>query len=146
MTQKLLEHIWSDNFEVRDASEISLVAQILKPILAAPILCCTSEMFPTSRTAIATYAGTEVMPGATLADVLFEEHGIETSDDTIIYIEPVELGSGPAPSSEEMGWIIGQVLLNLVRPDAEISADATPTMPTGQQLYVPRIATDALVQ
>lgn len=150
MTHTLLEHVWSDTFQVKQVSELSPAARILAPLLAAPTLCFTSDMFPTSLTAVATYAGTEVMPGATLADVLFEEHGIEATDDTIIYIEPTELGQAAQPTSDELGWIIGQVLVNLANPTNLAAGQAVlsdpQNLPAGGQYAQASSALAATVQ
>ena len=113
MTNDIMEHLWSGAFERREPAELSPLAVILSTLLAAPMVCFASAVPDGDAAPFALYADTEVMPGATLADVLFQEFNIDLGDDVVIYIEPREMGGAEHYSSDALGQSLGNILVNL---------------------------------
>ncbi|MDF3414840.1 hypothetical protein HKX54_10275 [Sulfitobacter sp. M57] len=109
----IVEHIWSNTLELREPANLPPLSSILASLLAAPMVCFASKGAGLGKRPIVSYAGDEVLPGASLADVLFEEFGIEICDRTIVLIEPVEMGDTEGLSSQSLGQALGQVLVDL---------------------------------
>ncbi|SFE85219.1 hypothetical protein SAMN04488523_11142 [Sulfitobacter brevis] len=123
MTKDIMEHLWSGAFERREAVELSPLAVILSTLLAAPMVCFASAAPNSDAAPFALYAGTEIMPGATLADVLFQEFDIDLGDDVVIYIEPRAMGEAEHYSSDALGLSLGNILVNLAgTPKIDASA------------------------
>lgn len=102
--------------EICEGSNHSPVARMLSSLLSVPTVCFTSKLDHEGMTACACIAGEEVMPGASLADVLFEEFEIEVSDDTVIYIESAAMNQAKDYSAETLGQAIGDILVKLAVP------------------------------
>ena len=109
--------------EICEAPDQSPVARMLSSLLSVPTLCFTSKLDQDGMTACAYIAGDEVLPGASLADVLFEEFEIEVSDDTVIYIESAAMNQAKDFSAETMGQAIGDLLVKLATPGPVPSND-----------------------
>ncbi|MGC1504554.1 MAG: hypothetical protein WA782_10490 [Sulfitobacter sp.] len=109
----IVEHIWSDTLELRGATNLPPLGSILASLLAAPMICFTIKEGSAEARPVVSYAGNEVLPGASLADVLFEEFGIEICDRTIVLVEPSEIGQVNRLSSQDLGLALGQVLVDL---------------------------------
>lgn len=107
----ILEHIWSGTLEQRTAAEFSPLARIFSSLLAAPTLCLTAQ--GAGKAPIASFGGQEVMPGASLADVLDQELGIEITDETIVLVEPREMSEAASYSGQELGQTLGALLVAL---------------------------------
>ena len=108
-----IEHIWSETLNLREKTNLTALASILDSLLAAPMICFTTKAGGPTARPIVSYAGDEVLPGTSLADVLFEEFGIEISDDTIVLIDPTDISDANGLSSQELGQELGQVLVEL---------------------------------
>jgi hypothetical protein len=150
MTQSVLEHVWSNQMEICESSEQSPVARMLSSLLSVPTVCFTSKLDHNGMTAYACIAGEEVMPGASLADVLFEEFEIEVSDDTVIYIESAAMNQAKEYSAETLGQTIGNILVKLAVPDHTGNPDrvASEGLMVSQQVREKQLPlqTEALVQ
>ncbi|MFY0647355.1 hypothetical protein [Sulfitobacter geojensis] len=109
----IVEHIWSGTLELRDEANLPPLGNILNSLLAAPMICFTTKQGGPNVQPVVSYAADEVLPGASLADVLFEEFGIEICDRTIVLIEPAETGKAFVLSSQDLGQALGQVLVDL---------------------------------
>jgi hypothetical protein len=109
----IIEHIWSDTLELREGGDLPPLAVILSSLLAAQMICFTTKMGGPSARAVVSYAGDEVMPGASLSDVLFEEFAIEISDQTIVLVEPSAMSDAEPVSSQDLGQALGQILVEL---------------------------------
>lgn len=135
----IVEHIWSNTLELRDPTNLPPLGSILASLLASPMICFTTKETRTGARPVVSYAGDEVLPSASLADVLFEEFGIEICDRTIVLIEPSEIGGVHTMSSQDLGQALGQVLVDLSqlnqaenpamisRRNAEVSQQNTPS-------------------
>ncbi|MGB7317135.1 MAG: hypothetical protein WBC85_04135 [Planktotalea sp.] len=117
MSVDIMEHIWSDTMELRQGSELSPLARLLTSLLAAPTICFTTKAGGDAATPLATCAGDEVLPGASLADVLYQEFGIEMSDETIVFIEPCKMSNADYFSGKELGHALGNILVELAGVD-----------------------------
>ncbi len=109
----IIEHIWSDTLELREGKDFPPLANILSSLLAAPMICFTTRACGSAAHPIVSYAGNEVLPGTSLADVLFEEFSLEINDQTIVLIEHSDIGNAETLSSRELGQALGQVLVEL---------------------------------
>lgn len=127
MSHNILEHIWSSQVELSDISRGSPVAHMLSSLLTVPTLCFTTRYNPSETTAFACVAGAEVMPGATLADVLCEEFDIDVSDETVIYFEAESIRDAKDYSADMVGKLIGNILVSLASEDPEKAQCRVPT-------------------
>ena len=109
----IIEYIWSDTLTLREKSNLPPLAKILDSLLAAPMICFTTKSGGPAARPIVCYAGDEVLSGTSLADVLFEEFGIEISDRTIVLIEASDVSGAKSLSSQDLGEALGQVLVDL---------------------------------
>jgi hypothetical protein len=109
----ILEHVWSGTVERRDAAQLSPLARLLTSLLAAPTLCLTSQAGAENAKPFASYGGYQVLPGASLADVLDEELGIEISDETIVLFEPRAMSDAAQFTSKELGEMLGALLVDI---------------------------------
>lgn len=112
-TLNIIEHIWSDTLVLREGGDRPPLADILSSLIAAPMICFTIKTGCPASRAFVSYAGDEVLPGASLADVLFEEFGIEVSDQTVVLVEPPRKTNTPRISSDDLGQALGQILVEL---------------------------------
>jgi len=110
---EILEHIWSETLDLREGADLPPLASILSSLLAAPMICFTTRMGGANARPTVSFAGAEVMPGATLADVLFEEFAIEISDETIVLIEPLTMTDAKPLTGQELGQSLGEILVEL---------------------------------
>ena len=109
----LLEHIWSDALEERSAQDGSPISHLLTSLLAAPVLFLVDKSVSASNEPFVGYGGLEILPGASLADVLLEEMGIEIDEKTIVLVEPKMQAGETRRSTEELGRIVGRILVEL---------------------------------
>lgn len=136
---EILEYIWGDRLEVRVGENLPPLAAVLSSLLAAPMICFTTKQNgATSMHPTVSVGGQEVMPGATLADVLFEEFGIEISDETIVLIEPLSGPDAPALTSQQFGQSLGQILVELAelgQPTSEKASSPSAHALTSQMAH-----------
>jgi hypothetical protein len=109
----IIEHIWGDTLELREGGGRPPLAVILSSLLAAPMICFTTKEGCFAPHAFVSYAADEVLPGTSLADVLFEEFGLEISDETIVIVEPFVIHNAPRISSKDLGEALGNILVDL---------------------------------
>ncbi|WP_370399475.1 hypothetical protein [Sulfitobacter sp. JB4-11] len=109
----LLERIWSDVLEERTNLNGSPISYLLTSLLSVPVLSLDDTSSTAASEPFVSYGGYEVLPGASLADVLLEEMGIEIDETTVVLVErnssPVETRG----STEELGRAVGRILLEL---------------------------------
>lgn len=147
----ILEHVWSGTIERRDVAELSPLAQILSSLLAAPTLCLITQAGKKGLKPFASYGGCEVMPGASLADVLDEELGIEISDETIVLVEPRAMSDADYYSGKELGQVLGSLLVDLSGLEqgqltALADRTATQAAPAGQDLAKGRLQAEQMAE
>jgi hypothetical protein len=109
----IIEHIWSNTLELRKERELPPLAAVLNSLLAVPMICFTTRTGVPEAHAFVSYACDEVLPGVSLADVLFEEFEIEICDQTIVLVQPISTSDADPISSEDLGQALGQVLVEL---------------------------------
>lgn len=125
MQGAILDQIWSGTIERKDLSEMSEIAQMLSSLLVAPVACFSSDTVDVRRKPFAWVASQEVFPGASLADVLYEELDVEVSEDTVIYLEPASLREANTVPGDAMSDAICKLLANLANTRGE-KAPLTP--------------------
>ena len=126
MSTGILNEIWAGNLEACNISEMSAVPQLLASLIALPVECFRLKDLSRFPSATASFAGEEVLPGASLADVLFEECGVEVTDETIVYIEADSVRAETARCPEVLGQLIGDVIVKLA---TDTSSKAVPSAP-----------------
>jgi hypothetical protein len=114
----LLEQIWSDVLEERTNLNGSPISYLLTALIAAPVLSLVDTSSTASSEPIVSYGGHEVLPGASLADVLLEEMGIEIDETTVVLVERKSNPGETRGSTEELGRAVGQILLELSMMDS----------------------------
>ena len=122
MNGAILDQIWSGTIERKDPSEMSEIAQMLSSLLVAPVACFASDTVDVRRTPAAWVAAEEVFPGASLADILYEELDINLADDTIVYLESTAMRERDWVSGDAMNDAVCKVLAGLANTRGEQNA------------------------
>ena len=122
MRSTLVEQIWNNSLHACQDDSISPLARMLQSLLPHPVACFYSTSGYGFDEPIAMYGLEEVLPGATLADILDQECGIEISDDTIVLVESAKTRNAPHVSAQKMGLAMGNILVSLAK--FEESCDA----------------------
>lgn len=120
----LLEQIWSDALEERTNLNRSPISYLLTSLLAAPVLSLVDTSSTARSEPFVSYGGYEILPGASLADVLLEEMGIEIDETTVVLVEHNSSPGETRGSTEELGRTVGRILLELSMMDSGAKASA----------------------
>lgn len=123
----LLEHIWSDALEERSTRDASPISHLLTTLLAAPILSLVDKSPTSMFEPYVGFGGSEILPGASLADVLLQEMGIEIDETTIVLVEASQRAGETRRSTDELGRVIGDILIKLSAMDSEVHATSGPS-------------------
>lgn len=113
MPTTLLDHIWANALEVVEPAQLSPLPGMLASISRHPIICVRSRFSGDHRLATASFASEEILPGATLADILFEECGIEVDDDCIVYLETAAMQKSSNLPVEMLSGVMGEIVIRL---------------------------------
>jgi hypothetical protein len=108
---ELLELIWSGAVASRDANSMSPLARVLDALLVVPTIALVSS--GVHHHPVAMVEGNELLPGATLGDVLTEELGIHVPRDAIVLIEPVAMADATEVSGAGLGRDLGNILMSM---------------------------------
>lgn len=146
----LLEQIWGDAIECRAPSDMSPLAKLLSALLTVPTVALVSHAGGARAHALMESA--ELLPGASLGDVLAEELGIDIPHDAVVLIEPVASAEAEEISGHALGQQLGHILVELastghsplIRPEAFAVTGAEPARAGSRPMvrdYV-RIVTD----
>jgi hypothetical protein len=109
----ILELFWSETLVEAPRNARSPLAALFTSLLAAPTLCLVADPDAPAFEPFASYGGQEVMPGMSLADLLYEELSIEVSEETIVLVEPRSHAAEPYVSSQRIGTTLGNLLVSL---------------------------------
>ena len=115
MRSTLVEQIWNNSLHACQDDSISPLARMLQSLLPHPVACFYSTSGYGVDEPIAMYGLEEVLPGATLADILDQECGIEISDDTIVLVESAKMRNAPHVCAQKMGQAMGNILVSLAK-------------------------------
>lgn len=118
MRVKLLEQIWCNRLELRPAHSISPLGRILTSLLALPLTHLVVRDPTANQVPFAMYAGEAIFSGATLADVLEEEFGLDLNDESIILVEGLPTAGTPDVSPEQLGKSVGNIIVSLARTES----------------------------
>lgn len=113
MRSELMEHIWSNRLELTEAHSVSPLGRILNSLLAAPLTRFVLHGRDDHFAPFAMYAGEEIIPGATVADVMEQEFGLDLSEDAIILVETRSPAGSDQISPEQLGQSIGNIIVSL---------------------------------
>lgn len=122
----LLEQIWSDTLEERNARDGSPISHLLTSLLAAPVLLLVDKSGTAVSEPFIGYGGFEILPGASLADVLLEEMGIEIDETTVVLVEPKEQSGETRSSTDELGRVVGKILVELSKMGSDTNVPSEP--------------------
>lgn len=139
----LLEQIWSDAIEVRAPDEMSPLARLLEALLTVPTVALVCHGGGTRPYAM--MEGVDLLPGASLGDVLAEELGAYVPRDAVVLVEPVGFADAESVSGHELGQELGRILMELASVGASplIRADAIcPTVPDSMRAALRPMARD----
>ncbi|MGR3508432.1 MAG: hypothetical protein ACU0CQ_17215 [Sulfitobacter sp.] len=113
MRSELMEHIWGNRLELTEAHSVSPLGRILNSLLAAPLTRFIIHGRDDQCAPFAMYAGEEIIPGATVADVMEEEFGLDLNEDAIILFEARSAVGTDQTSPEQLGRSIGNIIVSL---------------------------------
>ena len=124
-TPSLLGQIWDGDIEQRKVEDMSPLGRVLGAFLSVPTVSLVATKGRTVPEALIEWI--ELMPGATLGDVLSEELGIHVPRGSVILIEPVDFCPSPEYFGKELGNTLGNVLIDIANsvdlPDQIIKSD-----------------------
>ena len=130
MRSDLMGHIWGGRLEFCADPCNTPLGRILSSLLASPITRFTVAVEDADLTPFAIYAGEEIISGASLADVLDQEFGLDLEDDAIVLIEPCAQPTLTPTCPVQLGHHIGHIIVSLAQserdgtaPDGLLSAD-----------------------
>lgn len=107
----LLEQIWSEAIELRQPGQMSPLAGLLGTLLTVPTVTLVSH--GGAERPFAMMEGAELLPGASLGDILAEELGIDVPRDAVVLIEPAAFADAEEFSGSELGQKLGNVLMDI---------------------------------
>jgi len=107
----LLEQIWSEAIEARPPEAMSPLARLLGALLTVPVVTLVSHADGDRPHAL--MESDELLPGASLGDVLAEELGLDVPRDAVVLIEPVAFADAEAFSGAALGEELGRVLSDI---------------------------------
>jgi hypothetical protein len=117
----ILENVWSEGASLRLGQELPPLAKMLDRLVSPGVVALTLPKHSPTSIPFAVTAGTEVLPGASLADVLYEEFSTEVEPDTIVLFLPDQGECGATSRSDEMGYLLGTILVQLSRLDRSVN-------------------------
>ncbi len=107
----LLEQIWSEMIEARQPEDMSPLARLLGALLSVPMITLVSR--GAGDRPFALMEGDELLPGASLGDILAEELGMDVPRDAVVLIEPVAFADAQSFSGHALGEELGRVLTDI---------------------------------
>lgn len=115
MKSTILEQIWSGTLRPQTKEAMSPVARSLSSLLAVPTVSFVVTSNYADEEPYAWIAGAEVYPGASLSEILFEEYGLEVSDDTVVLVETRDTVSKDWISKDSLAETISDLLASIAR-------------------------------
>jgi hypothetical protein len=119
MRSELMGHIWGKRLEFCTDPCSTPLGRILSSLLASPITRFTVEVEDADLTPVAIYAGEEVISGASLADVLEQEFGLDLEEGAIVLIEPCAPLASTPPCPVALGHQIGHIIVSLAQTERD---------------------------
>lgn len=108
---RLLEQIWGNAIELRDPDQMSPLARLLEALLTVPTVALVS--YAAAERPLALMESAELLPGASLGDILAEEIGIDVPRDAVVLIEPAAFADAESFSGNALGQELGRILMEL---------------------------------
>lgn len=108
----LLKQIWSNKIAARERDSKSPLTSILEVLLSVSVVSLVLDSNATPAYAMAEH--TELMPGVTLGDVLYEELNIDVPRNAIVLVESTDQANAVSCESHVLGGALGRVLIDLV--------------------------------
>ncbi len=110
---KLIAHIWNGDIALEDASKVSPLTGLLGSLLNIPVITvsCNAEL----AKPFALLESDEIVPGASLGDVLSEELSVDVPYGALVLVQPQEFSRQRDYTSAELGEILGGVILDMAQ-------------------------------
>lgn len=108
---RLLEQIWEGAITVRSPDGMSPLARLLGALLTVPLVTLVGE--DGGARPLALMETDELLPGASLGDVLAEELGLDVPRDAVVLIEPVAFADARSFSGRALGEELGRILADI---------------------------------
>ncbi|WP_372886859.1 hypothetical protein [Shimia sp.] len=114
-TESILAQIWGQMLELRPAGEGSPLTEVLGALLKVPVvaLVSDSEVFEP----VAMKECDDLLPGATLGDVLHEELGLFIEPGAVVVLEPRNGRGAAMVSGHDLGRSLGRILVDLAESE-----------------------------
>lgn len=110
----VVELVWSAALTEQSEKLKSPIAGMLSALLPARTLCFSVDTdHKDSFEPFVSFGAKEVMPGLTLADILFEELSMEITDNTVVLFEPREGVEAKHYRGRDVGSALGRLLIEL---------------------------------
>ena len=113
MSFTVLDHLWADALTIPERALLSPIPKLLSKMTGAPVVALSSSLEANCLKAFAGYANEELLPGASLSDLLYEECDVEVPENAIIYIETAPVSELRDMNSACITNLIGQIVVKL---------------------------------
>lgn len=89
----ILERVWNPSAELHLQNGSAPFVEMLERLLAVPLVAIYDTSKGARQEPLAVFADHEVMPNASLADVLYEERGISVDENAVVLFLPAAIAS-----------------------------------------------------
>jgi len=132
---KVIGQIWGGELSEDQEAKGAPLAGLLGSLMDVPVVTLSSEA--KMQRPIAMMEETEVLPGATLGDVLAEELSIEVPFGALVLIQPKDFSKSQDLSGQKLGEILGHIILEMSQGTHVDGADDMSGMVLGGQMVPP---------
>ncbi len=117
-TASILAQIWGQLLEVRPAEKASPLTEVLGALLKVPVVGIVSQSEVFEPTAMK--ESEELLPGATLGDVLHEELGLFIEQGAVVVLEPEKSANAVGVHGQDLGRALGRILVDLAERELTV--------------------------
>lgn len=104
----ILERVWNPSAELYLENGSAQFVEMLETLLAVPLVAIYDTSKEARQEPLAVFADTEVMPNASLADVLYEERGISVDEDAVVLFIPSAIACEAV--AERLAAVLSQLI------------------------------------
>lgn len=137
----LIGQIWGGTLTVEAEQGASPLAAVLGSLMDVPVVTLASDVEKTRPFAV--MEETEVLPGASLGDVLAEELSIDIPYGALVLVQPKDFTKAQDLSGQKLGEIIGHIILEMAQGVHSVeggSADLAQRALSGQMVSSVKLA------
>lgn len=118
----VIGQIWGGDLSEDCNAQEAPLAGLLGSLMDVPVVTLSSEA--KMERPIAMMEETEVLPGATLGDVLAEELSIEVPFGALVLIQPKSFAKSQDLSGQKLGEILGHIILEMTQRTHAVAGGA----------------------